>query len=107
MNDFETKISKYTQKAMEKAKYKRYSDGNWWGEILECPGTNAFQTSLEECKRELREVVEEWIEFKMSFGDIDFVIIDGININPLSKCQKDSALVNEEILSQSDEWEDL
>jgi len=94
-------IPKYVQRAMAKAKYKRYPDGNWWGEIYECPGTNAFQSSPEECKRELREVVEEWIEFKMSFGDTDFAIIDGIDINPLSKCPKHSVLANAENLSQS------
>jgi len=49
------------EKAMKKAKYKQLSDGTYYGEIAECPGAWANEKTLEECRKVLQEVLEEWL----------------------------------------------
>jgi predicted RNase H-like HicB family nuclease len=59
-------ISEYINKAMEAARYEMLSDdGTYYGEIPPCPGVFANATTLEQCRRELREVLEEWILFRV------------------------------------------
>ena len=70
----------YIESAMARAKYKLLNGVNWWGEIPECPGTNAYQPTLEECKRELLEVLEGWIIIALEDGD-ELPIIDDIDLN--------------------------
>jgi len=72
---FPKALNSYRKSAMAKAKYKLLDDGNWWGEIPECPGTNAYQPTLEECQRELFEVLEGWIIIALEDGD-ELLIID-------------------------------
>ena len=46
---------------MEKATYKILEDGAYFGEVRELPGAWASAESLEECRKELQDVVEGWI----------------------------------------------
>ena len=52
----------YVQAAMRRAKYEILpDDGHFYGEIPECNGVYAHRLTLEECRTELQEVLEEWI----------------------------------------------
>jgi predicted RNase H-like HicB family nuclease len=55
-------IREYIAKAMEKARYEILEeDGSYYGEIGECPGVYANAESLEACRNELEETLEEWL----------------------------------------------
>ena len=83
-----TQLAEYIDRAMDKAVYKKLEDGFWWGEIPECPGTNAYQPNREACEKELREVLEGWLI--VGLEDRDYLpIIDGINVNESIECLQD------------------
>jgi predicted RNase H-like HicB family nuclease len=41
-------------------------DGDWWGQVTELKFMWAIAPTLEECKRELRDEVEDWLVFAIS-----------------------------------------
>ena len=59
----------YIQKALEKAEYKRLDNSTWFAEILGFQGVWANGDSVEECRRELQEVLEEWLVLKIRDND--------------------------------------
>ncbi|HEY3138131.1 MAG TPA: type II toxin-antitoxin system HicB family antitoxin, partial [Blastocatellia bacterium] len=60
-------LTKYIQAAMRQAKYEILSDdGTFYGEIPGFEGVYANADSLEACREELEEVLEEWILFRVS-----------------------------------------
>ena len=58
-------ILKYIEAAIKKAEYKKIDDGSWFGEIPELKGVWANGNSVEECRNELLEVLEEWLLLKI------------------------------------------
>lgn len=55
-------LTEYVQAALKKAKYEILKDdGSYYGEIPELRGVWANADTLEECRNELREVLEDWI----------------------------------------------
>ncbi|GFP20642.1 hypothetical protein HKBW3S03_02145 [Candidatus Hakubella thermalkaliphila] len=52
-------LLQYTQKALEKAEYKKLDDGTWFAEIPGFEGVWANGNTVEECRTELLEVLEE------------------------------------------------
>ena len=54
-------LSEYIQAAMRRAHYELLEDGTYYGEIDVCPGVYANTDTLEGCREELREILEEWI----------------------------------------------
>lgn len=59
-------IRQYIDKAMEHAKYELLSDdGSFYGEITQCRGVYANAKTLEQCRNELEEILEEWILFRI------------------------------------------
>jgi predicted RNase H-like HicB family nuclease len=54
-------ISEYIQRALEKAQYKVLEDGTWFAEIPGFEGVWANAATVEECRHELMEVLEEWL----------------------------------------------
>jgi len=57
----------YIQPAMRQAKYEVLpDDGAYYGEIPRCAGVYAHAPTLEQCRKELREVLEEWVRFRLS-----------------------------------------
>jgi len=57
----------YINEAMKKAKYEILSDDNsYYGEIPGFDGVYANASTLEKCREELKEVLEEWILFRVS-----------------------------------------
>lgn len=62
-------LSEYTQKALERAQYKVLDDGTWFAEIPGFEGVWANAKTVEECRRELLEVLEEWLILKIQDRD--------------------------------------
>jgi predicted RNase H-like HicB family nuclease len=55
-------LTDYIQAALKKAKYEILpDDGTYYGEIPELRGVWANAGTLEECRNELREVIEDWL----------------------------------------------
>ncbi len=73
-------IRKYMQAAMEQAKYEiLQDDGTYYGEIKECPGVYSNAPTLEKCRSELEEVLEEWILFRV-YKNLEIPSIGNIEI---------------------------
>ena len=73
-------LMKYIQTAMRHAKYEILSDdGSFYGEIPICEGVYANAASLEECREQLKEVLEEWILFRVH-KNLNLPVIDGIEL---------------------------
>jgi predicted RNase H-like HicB family nuclease len=73
-------ITKYIQTAMEHARYEiLQDDGTYYGEIQECPGVYSNAPTLEKCRNELEEVLEEWILFRV-YKNLEIPPIDDIEI---------------------------
>ncbi|MCX7011007.1 MAG: type II toxin-antitoxin system HicB family antitoxin [Candidatus Sumerlaeota bacterium] len=71
-------LTSYIQAAMRHATYKILSDdGTFYGEIPECRGVWANASTLEACREELQEVLEEWILF-CTHKNIPLPVIDGL-----------------------------
>jgi len=59
-------ITEYINEIMKNAKYEILEWWEWfYGEILWCPWVWAKSDNLEECRKELQEVLEEWILLKV------------------------------------------
>jgi predicted RNase H-like HicB family nuclease len=54
---------------MAKARYKLLEDGTFFGEIPSLRGVWANAKTLEACREELQEVLEDWIVVKLRDGD--------------------------------------
>jgi predicted RNase H-like HicB family nuclease len=72
-------LSKYCQKALEKAAYKKLDDDTWFAEIEGFVGVWGNGITIEECRQDLLEVLEEWIILKLQDGD-KLPVIDDIEI---------------------------
>jgi predicted RNase H-like HicB family nuclease len=60
-------LTDYIRAAMRQARYKiLVEDGTYFGEISGIPGVWATADSLEECRDELEDVLEEWIALSLA-----------------------------------------
>ncbi|HRJ47932.1 MAG TPA: type II toxin-antitoxin system HicB family antitoxin [Opitutaceae bacterium] len=53
---------------MELAHYEKLEDGSYAGEVAKLPGVAAFGSTLKECERQLRSVVEDWVLVGLKMG---------------------------------------
>ena len=58
-------LTAYIDQAMKRATYKILEDGSYYGEIASFQGVWASEATLEECRRVLQEVLEEWLLLKL------------------------------------------
>ncbi|HKZ50349.1 MAG TPA: type II toxin-antitoxin system HicB family antitoxin [Dehalococcoidia bacterium] len=58
-------LTEYIEAAMRMAKYKILKDGTYFGEAPGFQGVWANEETLEECRRVLQEVLEEWLVLKL------------------------------------------
>ena len=59
-------LTKYLDAAMRHVHYEILADdGTYYGEIPECRGVYANAATLEECRSELAEVLEDWLLFRI------------------------------------------
>jgi len=72
-------LSEYTQKALEKAQYKRLDDGTWFAEVPGFHGVWSNAETVEQCRQELLEVLEEWLVLKIRDRD-PIPVIEGVEI---------------------------
>ena len=73
-------MTKYLETAVKKAEYKRLEDGTWFAEIPAFRGVWANAENIEDCRRELIEVLEEWILLKTRDHE-GIPVVEGIDIN--------------------------
>ncbi len=62
-------LTDYINAAMTRAKYKIIDDGTYFGEVPRLEGVWANAKTLEICRRELQEVLEDWLIVKLRDGD--------------------------------------
>jgi len=73
-------IESYLQKAMTTAHYELLEDNEgFYGEISQAQGVWATGKTLEACRQELLEVLEEWVILGISMGH-PLPEFDGITI---------------------------
>ena len=71
-------LSDYIRAAMSRAQYSFVNEGeNVYGEIPGLEGVSAKGASLEDCRSDLSEALEEWIFFRIS-RHLPLPSIDGI-----------------------------
>jgi predicted RNase H-like HicB family nuclease len=61
-------LSDYIAEAVRLASFKQLEDGSFAGRVEPCPGLLAFAEPLDECRQELRSVLEEWIVLGLKLG---------------------------------------
>ena len=61
-------ISQYVATALERAQYRLVDDGTFAGTVRGLRGVIATGPTLEACRRELAEVIEEWILVRVARG---------------------------------------
>ena len=62
-------LTEYIAKRLAQAKYEILGDGTYYGEIPALRGVWANADTLDECRRQLQEVLEEWVLLKVRDGD--------------------------------------
>lgn len=62
-------LFEYVQRAIEMATYKQLENGTWFAEIPGFQGVWANGKTVESCRKELWEVLEEWLILKLRDGD--------------------------------------
>jgi predicted RNase H-like HicB family nuclease len=72
-------LTHYINAAMHHATYEIVEDGTYFGEIPGFQEVWAHTASLESCRNELRDVLEEWIVLSLR-SDCTFPDIDGNNL---------------------------
>jgi len=78
-------LASYIEQAMEKAVYEIIqSEGTYWGEIPGLQGVWASGKTLEECRQDLKEVIEVWIIVRLRKG-LPIPELDGHQIEELEE----------------------
>lgn len=73
-------LTKYIQAALHRANYKILpDDGTFFGEIPGFQGVWANADTLEACREELAEVLEDWILLRVS-RNLPLPVVDGIDL---------------------------
>lgn len=69
-------ISSFIKSKLKNASYKILGDGSYFGEIRGIRGVWANSKNLENCRKELQEVLEDWVVLRLKGGEK----IPGLNI---------------------------
>lgn len=73
-------LREYIHGAMGRARYEILDDdGSYYGEIPGFEGVYANASTLESCRDELEEVLEEWVLFRVS-RNLDLPNVNGIEL---------------------------
>ena len=73
-------LLEYVQAALRHAKYEILpDDGSYYGAIPECAGVDANAETLEKCREQPREVLEEWVLFSLD-RKLPLPALDGIEL---------------------------
>jgi predicted RNase H-like HicB family nuclease len=77
-------FSEYIQAALKLAEYDTLEDGSYVATVEGLQGVIAIGDSVEECRKDLIEVIEGWIVLRLKLGD-SIPPIQGISINVSSE----------------------
>ena len=78
-------LAEYLDQSMERAVYEIIEDeGSYYGEIPALRGVWARHATLEGCRRELREVLSDWIALRLRLG-LDIPVVADIDLNQLTQ----------------------
>lgn len=69
-------LTSYIRAAMHHARYEILSDGTFYGNIPGFDGVYANTDTLEACREELEEVLEEWILLRID-KHLPLPVVDG------------------------------
>lgn len=73
-------LAQYLDAAMRSAQYEYLpEDGVYYGEIPPLAGVWATGKTLEDCQRELREVLEEWVALRQQWNQA-LPILEGVSL---------------------------
>lgn len=73
-------LTKYIEAAMAHARYEILKDDkSYYGEIPQCKGVYANARTLEQCRKELEEVLEAWLLFRIH-KNLPLPKIDGVKL---------------------------
>lgn len=72
-------ITKYIAKALERAHYIALEDGSFCATVRGLRGVIGHGRSVEDCRNDLAEVVEEWILIRVARG-LDIPRLGGISV---------------------------
>ncbi len=73
-------LTDYIRAALHRARYEILpDDGSFYGEIPGFEGVYSDAATLEACREELAEVLEEWILFRVS-RNLSLPVVDGIEL---------------------------
>ena len=74
-------LTKYLEAAMRHARYEILKDdGTYYGEISKCRGVYSNARTLEQCRAELADALEDWLLFRIH-RHLPLPRIDGIHLN--------------------------
>ncbi len=62
-------LTDFILKKLKTARYKILKDGTYFGDIPGARGVWANAKNLEDCREELREVLEDWLILKVMDGE--------------------------------------
>ncbi len=62
-------LIEFIEKKLYEAQYKLLKNGSYFGEVPGLKGVWASAKRLEDCRQELREVLEDWLLLKVRVGD--------------------------------------
>jgi len=73
-------LTNYVHAALHRARYEILPDDNsFYGEVPGFDGVYANAATLEACREELAEVLEEWILFRVAKG-LALPVVDGLEL---------------------------
>lgn len=58
-------LTAFIAKKLQHARYKLLKDGSYFGEVAGMSGVWANANTLEDCRKELQEVLEDWLVLKI------------------------------------------
>jgi predicted RNase H-like HicB family nuclease len=74
-------LTRYIQAALSTAKFEWLDESQlYYGEIPELPGVWATGTTLDECRTELQETLEDWVALGLAMNH-HIPVISGIDVN--------------------------
>lgn len=77
-------ITDYIAAALDLAQYELLEDGTFYGEVKALPGVWADGKTLEDCRRTLKEVIEDWLVLTLKAGD-PIPALGGIDLNKVGE----------------------
>ena len=72
-------IREHIDRALHRATYDKLEDGTFAGEVPGLQGVLAHAETLEGCREQLAEVIEEWVLVRVSRG-LSTPALDGVTV---------------------------